>query len=386
MIYFDNAATTPLKEEVLQAMLPYMKQTYYNPSALYGEALKTRASVEQAREDVANVLGASVKEIYFTGSGTESDNWALKSTAAYMRERKGRNKILISSIEHHAVLHTAQSLEKQGYIVKQLPVDGYGNIDFDVYKSELDDTTAICSIIMANNEIGTIQDIKKLADAAHEVGAYFHTDAVQAVGSVPVDVEQLSVDMLSLSAHKFFGPKGMGVLYAKKGTPISGLIEGGAQERGKRAGTENVAGIIGLAKALTIATQNLEQNYSYTASLRDSLQAQLLKDIPKIKVNGNENSRLPGILNVSFEGIEGEGILLMLDMQGIAASSGSACASGSLDPSHVIMALGMSHGMAQGTIRLSLSHTNNQDEVDKTVAALKGIVSRLRMMSPIWEE
>lgn len=384
MIYFDNAATTPLKKEVLDAMLPFYGERFANPSSIYKAATGVRLCVEEARGSVALAIGADTNEIYFTSGGTEADNWALKGVAGTMRG-KGKTHIITTGIEHHANMHTAATLKKEGFDITFLPVDEFGVVKEETLSAAITDKTGLCSIIMANNEVGTIQDIKALASICKQKGVLFHTDAVQAVGSISVDVRELGVDMLSLSAHKFGGPKGIGALYIKKGTKINNLLCGGAQEQNKRAGTENVAGIVGLGVAITIAVQNLKQNADYLKKLRDDFQDKLHNTIPKIRINGAQNSRLPGNLSVSFEGIEGEGILLMLDMKDIAASSGSACASGSLDPSHVLMALGLSHGIAQGTVRFSLSALNTQSEVDTVADELVKIVTRLREMSPVWE-
>ncbi len=383
MIYFDNAATTPLKKEVLDKMLPYLSTDYYNPSSIYSPAQKVRAEVEAAREKTANAIGAKPREIYFTSCGTEAINWALKG-AAKMMKKKGKTGILVSSIEHHAVLHCAEKLSKEGFDVTFLPVDENGTVTIDTLKEAINENVGLCSIMMGNNEIGTVQDIKALCEVAHQNGIVFHTDAVQAVGSIKVDVTQLGVDMLTLSAHKFGGPKGVGVLYIKTATAVETYIDGGGQENNRRAGTENVAGIIGLATAIDMAANSLEERQSYTRNLRNMLMEKIGAAIPKVRFNGNHDSCLPGILSVSFEGIEGEGVLLMLDMNGIAASSGSACASGSLDPSHVILATGLSHGIAQGTIRLSLSADNTAEEVETVVKNLITIVERLRAMSPVW--
>ncbi len=383
MIYFDNAATTPLKKEVLKEMLPYLEQGYYNPSSTYSPAQKIRLAISDSRESVASAISAKPREIFFTSGGTEAINWALKGAAKAMK-RKGKTGIIVSSIEHHAVLHCAETLKKDGFDVTFLPVDEYGTVNIDTFKEAINDNTGLCSIMLANNEIGTVQDIKTLACIAHEHNIVFHTDAVQAVGTIPVDVNQLGVDLLTLSAHKFGGPKGVGALYIKTATMLDNYLDGGAQENNRRAGTENVAGIIGLAKAISIAVETLQERQVYISNLRDTLCSKIVATIPKVKVNGNKNSKLPGILSVSFEGIEGEGVLLMLDMQEIAASSGSACTSGSLDPSHVILATGMSHGLAQGTIRFSLSSNNTEEEVNTVATALIAIVERLRAMSPIW--
>ncbi len=384
MIYLDNAATTPLKKEVLADMLPYLESFYYNPSSVYSAAQNVKNAVEPAREETAKIINVAPRELYFTSGGTEAINWALKGGARSMK-RRGRNGIIISAIEHHAVMHCAETLKREGFDLKILPVNSKGQVECETLKNAIDKNTGLCSIMLANNEMGTILDIKALSDITKPHEIIFHTDAVQAVGSIPVDAAALGVDMLNLSAHKFKGPKGVGALYIRKGLSVESLIDGGAQEKSRRAGTENVAGIIGLASALRYANDDMEQRASYVAELRDRLQ-QELSEIKKVRINGDEQSRLPGVLSISFEGIEGEGILLFLDMQGIAASSGSACASGSLDPSHVMLAIGHSHGTAQGTIRFSLSADNTLEEVLKVAQETKSIVARLRAMSPIWKD
>ncbi len=333
---------------------------------------------------MASIINANPKELYFTSGGTEAINWAIKGAARTMKKR-GKTGIVISSIEHHAVTHCCNNLKREGFELKLLPVDEYGRVSADILEAAIDDNTGLCSIMLANNEIGTIQNIKELCAVAKRHDVIFHTDAVQAVGILPVDVVDLGVDMLNLSAHKFGGPKGVGALYIKKGLSVESLIVGGGQEQSRRAGTENVAGIIGLAAALKLSNDKLKERADYITSLRDMLQTEL-SSIKKVRFNGDPKNRLPGILSVSFEGIEGEGILLFLDMQGIAASSGSACASGSLDPSHVILATGLSHGIAQGTIRFSFSSDNTIQEVSSVASATKGIVERLRAMSPVWKE
>ncbi len=383
MIYLDNAATTPLKKEVVEAMLPYFTEEFYNPNSVYLAAQKVRQDLENARKTIADILNTDVKEIYFTGCGSESNNWAIKSGADTMKRRKNRIKVIISSIEHHSLLHSAEALEKDGFELVKLPVDEKGTVRLETLENAVDDNTALVSIIMGNNEIGTLQNIPELAKIAHDAGALFHTDAVQVVGTLPVDISALGVDMLSFSAHKFNGPKGVGALYVKKGTTLPPLIDGGGQERGKRAGTENVAGIIGMAKALELKRESNDSEY--VSRMRDLLEEKL-SQIPKILINGNRENRLPGIFNVSFEGIEGEGILLMLDMKGICASSGSACASGSIEPSHVLMAIGLSHEIAQGTVRFSLSEKITEQDINEVADTVKSTVERLRAMSPIWQD
>ncbi len=384
MIYLDNAATTPLKKEVLADMLPYLESFYYNPSSVYSAAQNVKKEVETAREEVAKIIGVASRELYFTSGGTEAINWALKGGARSMK-RRGRNGIIISAIEHHAVMHCAEALKREGFELKILPVNTKGQVECETLSNAIDKNTGLCSIMLANNEMGTIQDIKSLCAITKPHEIIFHTDAVQAVGSIPVDAASLGVDMLNLSAHKFGGPKGIGALYIRKGLSVESLIDGGGQEKSRRAGTENVAGIIGLASALKLAHSDMGERAKLISSLRDKFQQELC-EIKKVRINGDEQNRLPGILSISFEGIEGEGILLFLDMQGIAASSGSACASGSLDPSHVMLAMGHSHGTAQGTIRFSLSAENTEEEILKVAQETKSIVARLRTMSPVWKD
>lgn len=383
-IYMDNAATTPVKEEVLEAMLPYFTEKYGNPSSVYSLGSESKVAVEKAREQVAKALGADKKEIFFTASGSESDNWAIKGIA-YNRRNKG-NHIITSKIEHHAVLNTCKYLEKQGFEVTYLNVDSDGVVDLEELKNSIKDTTILITIMFANNEIGTIQPIKEIGQIAKENDIVFHTDAVQAVGSVEIDVKDLNVDLLSLSAHKFYGPKGIGVLYVRQGVRLDNLIHGGGQERSKRAGTENVASIVGLGKAIELATENLEEKNKKLSALRDSLIEKIESKIDYVKLNGHRTKRLPGNVNVSFQFIEGESLLLMLDMNKIAGSSGSACTSGALDPSHVLLAIGLDHETAHGSLRLSLSEFNTEEEIDFVVEKLVGIVDRLRQMSPLYEK
>ena len=384
MIYTDNAATTPLSREVLDEMMPYLTEHYGNASSIYKIGRESKSAIEGAREKIASLLGAKTNEIYFTGSGSEGDNWAIKGVA-YANEKKGKH-IITSAIEHHAVLHTCQFLEKQGFKVTYLPVDEYGLVSPEDLKNAITDETILVTIMLANNEIGTIEPIRELADIAHEKKIIFHTDAVQAVGHIPVNVNDLGVDLLTASAHKFEGPKGVGMLYIKNGTRITQFMHGGAQERGKRASTENVAGIIGLAKALEIACENMDENVKKITRLRDMFISQVLEKIPHCRLNGHPEKRLPGNCNISFLFIEGESLLLSLDMKGIAASSGSACTSGSLDPSHVLLGIGLEHGVAHGSLRVTLSHRNTEDEINEIVNALVEIVQRLRNMSPLYED
>ncbi|MEW8973194.1 MAG: cysteine desulfurase NifS [Tissierellaceae bacterium] len=382
-IYMDNAATTSVKEEVLKEMLPYFSEKYGNPSSVYSLASTSKVAVEKAREQVANVIGADKKEIFFTAGGSESDNWAIKG-AAYFNRKKG-NHIITTKIEHHAVLHTCEYLEKQGFEITYLNVDSDGLIDLDELKAAIKDETILISIMFANNEIGTIQPIKEIGEIAKERNILFHTDAVQAIGNVRIDVNELNIDMLSMSAHKFHGPKGIGALYIRQGVRIDSLIAGGGQERGKRAGTENVPGIVGMGKAIELAHENLEAHNEKLIKLRDSLIKKIEDNIDYVRLNGHRTKRLPGNVNFSFEFIEGESLLLSLDMVGIAGSSGSACTSGALDPSHVLMAIGLPHEIAHGSLRLTLGEFNSEDEIDYVVENLVTIVDRLRKMSPLYE-
>lgn len=383
-IYMDNAATTPLKREVLDAMMPYLTEEYGNASSIYATGRDARSALDEARQTAADALGAKANEIYFTSCGSEADNWAIKGVA-YAHQNRGKH-IISTQIEHHAVLHTLQYLEKQGFEVTYLPVDEYGLISLDDLKGAIRADTILITIMFANNEIGTIEPIKEIAQIAHEHKIIFHTDAVQAVGHVPIDVKDLGVDLLSLSAHKIYGPKGVGALYIKNGVKLDTFMHGGAQERGRRAGTENVAGIVGLAKALALATADLEQNIAHLTSLRDRLIDGVQKQIPFCRLNGHPTKRLCNNVNFSFQYIEGESLLLMLDMKGVAASSGSACTSGSLDPSHVLLAIGLPHEIAHGSLRLSIGDFTTEEEVDYVLEVLGPIVQRLREMSPLYEE
>lgn len=383
-IYADNAATTKVAPEVVEAMLPYFTETYGNPSSIYNEGRTARVAVEKAREQVANAIGASPKEIYFTGSGSEADNWALRSTARAL-SKKG-NHIITSAVEHHAVLHTCQDLEKQGFEVTYLPVDKYGMVSPDDVKAAIKDTTIMISIMFANNEIGTIMPIAEIGKIAKEAGVVFHTDAVQAVGNVEIDVKAMNIDMLSLTAHKFHGPKGCGALYVRQGVKLMSFITGGAQERLRRAGTENVPGIVGLGKAIELATANIKEKQEKLIALRDRYIKKVLETVPYSRLNGHPTERLAGNANISFEYIEGEGLLLSLDMKGIAASSGSACTSGSLDPSHVLLAIGLKHEQAHGSLRTSFGEDTTVEDIDYMVDAIAEIVARLRSMSPLYED
>lgn len=382
-IYMDNAATTPVNGEVLKEMLPMFSDNFGNPSTIYDVGKRAKVKLENARKQVAEALGADVKEIFFTSCGTESDNWAIKG-AAFEGLKKGKNHIITSKIEHHAVLHTAQFLEKNGFYVTYLDVDEYGLISLDDLKNAITEKTAIVSIMFANNEIGTVQPIEEIGKICHEKGVIFHTDAVQAVGHIPIDVKKQNIDMLSLSAHKFNGPKGTGALFIRKGIRIGTFMEGGAQESRRRAGTENTAGIIGMGKAIEIACTDIENKVKKLSEKRDKLISELL-EITHSRLNGHPKNRLPGNVNISFEGIEGESLLLFLNMAGICASSGSACTSGSLDPSHMLLAIGLPHEIAHGSLRLSLSEENTDAEIEFVVQEVNKIVKRLRDMSPLWE-
>ncbi len=381
-IYMDNAATTRITEPVLEAMLPYLTNVYGNPSSVHAFGREARKAVETARRQVAAAINAQPSEIYFTGCGTEADNWALRG-AAYAKNAKGKH-IITTQIEHHAILHTAEQLEKEGFEVTYLPVDEHGSVDLEALKKAIRPDTAIVSIMAANNEIGTIQPIREAAAIAKEHGALFHTDAVQAIGCEKIDVKEMKIDLLSLSGHKFHGPKGVGVLYVRSGVRLERLIQGGAQERTQRGGTENLASIVGMGKAIEIAVSNMEERNAYIASLRDRLINGLLERIPETRLNGHPTNRLSGNANVSVRYIEGESLLLSLDMKGIAASSGSACTSGSLDPSHVLLAIGLSHEIAHGSMRFSLNEENTIEEVDYTIDTMVEVVERLRAMSPLY--
>lgn len=382
-IYFDHAATTAVKKEVLQEMLPYFTEKYGNASTVYRIGQVSKAALDDARARVARVFNCKPNEIFFTGCGSESDNWAIKG-AARANKAKG-NHIITTVIEHHAVLHTCKTLEKEGFEVTYLPVDKYGLVSADDVKNAIKDNTILISIMYANNEIGTIEPIAEIAEIAKEKGILMHTDAVQAAGAVPIDLSKLKVDMMSLSAHKFNGPKGVGALYIRSGVRIANIIDGGAQERGKRAGTENLPGIIGLAKALELASASMEEKDKKITALRDYIIKNIEEKIPYCRLNGHRTQRLPGNVNFSFEFIEGESLLLWLDINGIAASSGSACTSGSLDPSHVLLAIGLKHETAHGSLRVSLGEENTYEEADYFIEKLVGIVDKLRKMSPLYE-
>ena len=383
-IYLDNSATTKVDEEVVKAMLPYFSLHYGNPSSIYTLGRENKKVIEDAREKIAKIFSCNSNEIYFTSCGSESDNTAIKGIA-YANRNKG-NHIITSKIEHPAVLETCKQLEKEGFEVSYIDVDENGLIKLDDLQKAITPSTILISIMFANNEIGTIEPIKEIGEIAHKNNIYFHTDAVQAVGNIRINVNELNIDSLSLSAHKFYGPKGVGALYIRKGVKFEKYITGGHQERNKRAGTENVPGIVGLSKALELAYENLDEHNQKIKALRDYYVEQVEKRIPYIKINGDKNKRLPGNSNISFRFIEGEGLLLNLDLKGICASSGSACTSGSLDPSHVLLAIGLPHEIAHGSLRISIGKYNTKEEIDYVIDNLVEIVSRLRDMSPLWEE
>ena len=383
-VYADNAATTKLSPAVLEAMMPYLTEEYGNPSSLYRFGNHAKRAIEQARKEVADVLGAEPFEILFTGGGTEADNW-VKEIMRSLKAR-GKNHFITSAVEHHALLHSAQRLQKEGFEVTFIPVDREGQIDPEQVRAAIRPETGLVSIMFANNEIGTIEPIQEIGAICRQAGVLFHTDAVQAAGHLPINVKEMNIDLLSLSAHKFHGPKGVGAFYCRRGIPLPSLIDGGAQERGKRAGTENVAGIVGLGAALRLANEEMSEASARVSAMRDRLIDGILQTVPMCRLNGPRHNRLPGNCNISFLGIEGESLLLRLDLAGIAASSGSACASSSLDPSHVLLAIGLPHEVAHGSVRLSLSDYNTEEDVDYILEKLPEIVSTLRSMSPLWEQ
>ncbi|MBQ1339243.1 MAG: cysteine desulfurase NifS [Ruminococcus sp.] len=383
-IYADNAATTAVSEEVLESMLPYFREGYGNASSIYKLGRDAQKAIETAREKVAKAIGADPREIFFTSCGSESDNWAIKGTADLMAG-KGKKHIITSVFEHHAVLHTTEYLEKHGFEVTYIPVNDKGLIAPQDIKNAIREDTALVTIMYANNEIGTIQPIDEIAAICREKGVLFHTDAVQAVGHVNIDVHKQEIDMLSLSGHKIHAQKGIGALYVRKGINLPNLIHGGGQERGKRAGTENVPAIVGLGTAIAIATRDIDAKNAFITPLRNKLIDGILK-LPYTRLNGDRDKRLPGNLNISIEGIEGESLLLMLDMNGICASSGSACTSGSLDPSHVLLSIGLKHEVAHGSMRLSIEENITNEDVDYILEVVPKVVERLRSMSPVWEK
>lgn len=383
-VYMDYAATTYVKPEVLEEMLPYFTERYGNPSSFYGISRETKVAIDKARQRVGKALNCEPNEVYFTAGGSEADNWAIKGIAS-AHSKKG-NHIITTKIEHHAVLHTCEYLEKKGFEVTYLDVNEEGFINLEDLKNAITDKTILVSIMFANNEIGTIQPIKEIGQICKENKVLFHTDAVQAVGNIPVDVKEMNIDLLSLAGHKVYGPKGTGVLYIRKGIKIDNLIHGGGQERARRAGTENTASIVGLGKAIELATENLSAHMEKMTSLRDRLIDGLLK-IPYTRLNGAKaDKRLPGNVNVTFEFIEGESILLSLDFEGVCASSGSACTSGSLDPSHVLLSIGLPHELAHGSLRLTLGDSSTIEDVDYVIEVLPAIIERLRNMSPLYED
>lgn len=382
--YFDNAATTQTRPEVVEAMMKYYSESYGNPSSVYKFAQQNKNAVEKGREQVAKAINAETNEIYFTAGGSEADNWAIKGIAESYSS-KGKH-IITTAIEHHAVLHTCEYLESKGYEVTYLPVDEYGMVSVENLKNAIREDTILISIMFANNEIGTIEPIAEIGRIAKEHNIVFHTDAVQAVGHVPIDVKAMNIDLLSMSGHKFYGPKGIGALFIKKGIKINPYIHGGAQERRRRAGTENVPGIVGMGLAAELATAELDSEMTRLSALRDKLIKGILEVVPYSRLNGHPTKRLPGNANISFEFVEGESILLLLDYKGICASSGSACTSGSLDPSHVLLAIGLPHEKAHGSVRMSMGHFTTEEQVDYVIKELPPIIERLRQMSPLYEE
>ncbi len=384
MIYLDNAATTRTAPEVVEAMLPYFSELYGNASTVYEFGAKSKEAVTKARETIAAAIGAKDNEIYFTAGGSESDNWALKATAEAYKD-KGKH-IITSKIEHHAILHTCEWLEKNGFEVTYLDVDEFGVVKLEELKKAIRPDTILISIMFANNEIGTIEPVAEIGKIAREHGVLFHTDAVQAFGQLPINVDEMNIDMLSSSGHKLNGPKGIGFLYIRKGVKIRSFLHGGAQERKRRAGTENVPGIVGFGKAVELALATMEERTAKERELRDHLMERVLKEIPFTRVNGDRKNRLPNNVNLCFQFVEGESLLIMLDMKGICGSSGSACTSGSLDPSHVLLAIGLPHEIAHGSLRLTLGADTTLEDIDYTVDAIKEIVTQLREMSPLYED
>lgn len=384
MIYLDNAATTKVKDSVISAMLPYFTETFGNASSTYttpGQA--ARKALSEAREKVAGCIGADAKEVFFTSGGSEADNWAIKGVA--LKNKDKGNHIITTTVEHHAVLHTCEFLEKQGFKVTYVPVDEFGMVNPEDIKNAITDETVLVSVMFANNEIGTINPIKEIGEICREKGVYFHTDAVQATGAVPIDVKEMNIDLLSMSAHKFHGPKGVGALYIRKGVKLDNLLHGGAQELGRRATTENVAGIVGMAQALSEACENMQEKTEKLIKLRDKLIDGILESVPYTRLNGHRTKRLPNNTSFCFRYIEGESLLLSLDMMGYVVSSGSACTSGSLDPSHVLLGIGLPHEIAHGSMRASLSEFTTEEEIDSFIKAIVPIVQRLRDMSPLYE-
>lgn len=383
-IYVDHSATTPMRKQVVDAMMPYFTENFGNASTVYAEGREAKKALNTARAQVAKAIGAKDEEIFFTGSGTEADNWAIRGVAM-ANANKGKH-IITSAVEHHAVLHTCQALEKEGFRVTYLPVDEFGMVSAKSVEDAICDDTILITIMTANNEIGTIMPIAEIGRIAKEKGVIFHTDAVQAIGMMEIDVDELNVDLLSLTGHKFYGPKGSGALYIRKGTKIGKFIIGGGQEKNRRAGTENIPAIVGLGKAIELATEDIEGHTKPLREMRDRFIKRVLEEIPYTRLNGHPTERMASNANISFEFIEGESLLLMLDMKGISASSGSACTSGDLDPSHVLLAIGLKHEIAHGSLRVTFGDSNAAEDADRIVDELKVIVERLREMSPLYEE
>ena len=385
-VYADNAATTPVAAEVLNKMLPYFTGEFGNPSAgFYSLGQRAKAAIEEARQQVANVIGADAKEIIFTGSGTEADNMALRGFM-HSKQAKGRRRLITTAIEHHAILHTADALKEEGFNVVVLPVDSNGVVKLDALENAINEDTALVSIMTANNEIGTIQPLREIAEICHKKGVFFHTDAVQAFGHIPINVKELGIDMLSLSGHKINAPKGVGALYVRSGIALQSYITGGGQEKGRRSGTENVAGIVALGEAARLKGENMEREMAYVRSLSKRLQEKVLERIPQCSLTGHPTDRLPGNSSFVFAAIEGETLIMDLNLAGICATTGSACSTASLDPSHVLMSIGLSHERAHGSLRLTLDVMNTEDDVDYIVDNLEKILERRRKMSPVWEE
>ena len=384
MIYLDNAATTKVNKKVLESMMPYFSEIYCNPSAAYSFATKGRIAIEEARNHAAKLIGASDMEIYFTSGGSESDNWAIKAVAESFSD-KGKH-IITTKIEHHEVLHTCEYLEKKGFEITYIDVDENGILKLDDLKAAIRPDTILISVMFANNEIGTIQPIKEIGEIAHENGIIFHTDAVQAYCHEPINVDEYNIDMLSVSGHKFGGPKGIGFLYIRKGLKLRSFIHGGAQERKRRAGTENITGIVGIAKAVEIAFATMDERIKHETEVRDYAIKRILAEVPYCRLNGDAQKRVPNNINISFQFIEGESLLIMLDMAGICASSGSACTSGSLDPSHVLLAIGLPHEIAHGSLRMTIGEETTKEDMDYVVDNIKEIVTKLRTMSPLYED
>lgn len=381
-VYLDHAATTPCDQAVLEEMLPYFTEKFGNADSQHACGRETAKAVADARETIARIINCAPNELYFTGSGTEADNWALKG-AALARKNRG-NHVIISAIEHHAILNSADWLEKEGFVVTKLPVDKTGLVSVEDLKNAITDKTILVSVMYANNEVGTIQPIKELAQVAHEHGALFHSDCVQAVPYLKIDVKDLGLDLMTMSGHKFYGPKGVGALYVRNGVKLDKLICGGGQERSQRGGTTNTPAVVGMAKALELSVANMQQNNAHIAALRDHFVQRVLAEIPYVRFNGNVDHRVPSVANFSFEFVEGEGILMLMDFHGVAVSSGSACSSGSLDPSHVLLAMGVPIEISHGSIRFSFGKHNTLEETDYTVEALKDTIAKLRVMSPLF--